>query len=465
MALLRYKAKWDFKPEEHDELPFVAGDFIDAPAKKTDPNWGTGKNVRTGKKGTFPWNLLEATGTAIDQALPPLPTAPKPGAPAHSYQNFTPTGAPPLAPRTTSVSATRHNSSSTAGRGGSSSAAFASLPWYGGKMAWKEVNSVLGPTPDGTFLVRDSTTRPGNFSLSVKYHDIRHIVIIYRNDKFGFSEPTTFDSIPDLIAYFQRESLAHYNAELETRLEYAFKEAPKMDVRRSGSGSALILPEEDDEEIYMANKKQLRKQLGGKKVQMAEVDDESIAKKIKAVEWEKKATAQMLAMLKDQRKIQDRLLDSSQFQADDENKMQQNLSLLKRRFVDCERNLTLIENQFIEAQTTLEKRAPSMSMSARKAKIIVDEKIDREQAEKLLDGTEDGTYLIRKSNRSNDPYSLSMRFLGKTRHIQIKYDGTRYGFAEPLAFFSLEDLCKYYTDTELSATITKTLTRTLNKSG
>jgi len=54
-------------------------------------------------------------------------------------------------------------------------------------------------------------------------------------------------------------------------------------------------------------------------------------------------------------------------------------------------------------------------------------------------------------------------FQSKARHIQIKYDGTRYGLAEPLAFYSLEDLIKYYKDTELSSTITKQLTTALNQ--
>lgn len=56
----------------------------------------------------------------------------------------------------------------------------------------------------------------------------------------------------------------------------------------------------------------------------------------------------------------------------------------------------------------------------------------------MLEGLPDGTFLVRHSNRSKDPYTLSLRFQGVTKHIQIKYDGTRFGLADPLAFFSLE---------------------------
>jgi hypothetical protein len=49
-----------------------------------------------------------------------------------------------------------------------------------------------------------------------------------------------------------------------------------------------------------------------------------------------------------------------------------------------------------------------------------------------------------------------------TKHIQIKFDGTRYGLAEPLAFYSILDLCDFYTTTPLSTTITKCLTVAVN---
>ena len=62
------------------------------------------------------------------------------------------------------------------------------------------------------------------FSLSVKFQDIRHIVIMCRGGKYGFSEPTEFDSVLALVEYFQATSLAHYNAELETTLAYPFRE-------------------------------------------------------------------------------------------------------------------------------------------------------------------------------------------------------------------------------------------------
>lgn len=455
MALLRYKAKFTFKPEEPDELAFTAGDLIDAPAVKKDPAWGNGTNVRTKSKGAFPWAYLEEKGQPIPEpALPPTPKSPS----SHQYQNYPAPASqePSLPPRPTSTT----SNTSRARRNtlpSSSSAGFKNEPWYGGKMKRDEVISVLQKAPDGTFVVRDSTSRAG-FSLSVKFSDIRHIVILERNGKFGFSEPTTFISIPELISYFQKESLAHYNAELETRLEYPYKNAP------TAARQSVLLPEEDSEELYIANRQELRSKLGNKKIQMIDEDDDQIYVQMKSVEAEHKALAQMLSMFKDQKNNQERILNKSNLQPHDSAKLEDNLNQVKRRLVDLERNYSLTEGVLVSTRLDLEKKFVAMGDgSQRKAKLIIDENVDRVKAEELLSNKEEGTYIIRKSKRSNDPYSLSMRVENKIRHIQIKYDGTRYGFLEPLAFFSLEDLCQYYTDTELSATITRTLAKSLNR--
>ena len=73
--------------------------------------------------------------------------------------------------------------------------------------------------------MRPSKSHNG-YSLSVKFEEVRHVMIIESRGKFGFSEPCEFDSVLALVEFFQRESLACYNAELETKLDYPYKTAP-----------------------------------------------------------------------------------------------------------------------------------------------------------------------------------------------------------------------------------------------
>lgn len=69
------------------------------------------------------------------------------------------------------------------------------MPWFAGNMERPMAEDTLMDAPDGTFLVRVSQSRAG-YSLTVKYLEIRHVVIVESNNKFGFSEPTTFDTLP-----------------------------------------------------------------------------------------------------------------------------------------------------------------------------------------------------------------------------------------------------------------------------
>ena len=47
------------------------------------------------------------------------------------------------------------------------------------------------------------------------------IRIMHENGKYGFSQPLTFFSVPDLVEHYQQQSLAHYNPRLDVRLLFA----------------------------------------------------------------------------------------------------------------------------------------------------------------------------------------------------------------------------------------------------
>lgn len=335
--------------------------------------------------------------------------------------------------------------------------------WFAEKFTRRQAEEAMADRPDGTYLIRPSSSHTG-FSLSVRYTEPRHVVILESQGKFGFSEPTTFHTLLELIQYFQRESLACYNAELETKLVYPYKDAPIVK-----DGPADEMDEAEEENLYMSKREALRvarqqREDGGKQkiAQYGEIYDQIREDRVKH-----KAQSMIVMLLKEQRQIH----ESIQVGGPDQVAIKENLSHLKARQMDAERSLELLDNRLQTAAAENEKAKgtslPSGAASGTPGKgrsgCGYREDIDRPAAEQMLDGKPDGHYVIRRSkNRTTDPYTLSMRFDGKTKHIQIKFDGTRYGLAEPLAFYSIPDLCEYYTTTPLSNTITKCLSVAVN---
>lgn len=106
----------------------------------------------------------------------------------------------------------------------------------------------------GTFLVRPSKSHKG-FTLSVRFDETRHVMIMERGGQYGFSEPCTFNSVLEIVEFFQRESLACYNAELETKLLYPYTTAPIAEAIGPAEED-----EDEDEDLYVTNRQALRMQ-------------------------------------------------------------------------------------------------------------------------------------------------------------------------------------------------------------
>lgn len=98
--------------------------------------------------------------------------------------------------------------------------------WFAGRMPRLEADQLLEAMPNGTYMVRESDSRPGDYSLSVAYGHVKHIKINRRGNKYEVApDSKAFSSIHDLVSHFQQHSLNRHFPGMETTLAIPFRDA------------------------------------------------------------------------------------------------------------------------------------------------------------------------------------------------------------------------------------------------
>lgn len=100
--------------------------------------------------------------------------------------------------------------------------------WLRGKITREEARELLYDKMNGTFVIRESTNRDGEYALALKHKDIvKHIAIVAgTNGGFGFAANyTTHRTLHDLVVCYHKTSLQVHNPELDTTLMYPVGEA------------------------------------------------------------------------------------------------------------------------------------------------------------------------------------------------------------------------------------------------
>uniref|UniRef100_A0A3Q1AVM2 Vav 2 guanine nucleotide exchange factor n=1 Tax=Amphiprion ocellaris TaxID=80972 RepID=A0A3Q1AVM2_AMPOC len=164
-------------PPGKTPLCFQTGDFIELLKGDPDTTWWEGKLMQTQKSGFFPSSCVK---------------------PCHNVH-------PPLL-----------------------------FHRFAGNMERQQADNLLKSHSSGTYLIRERTAEAERFAISIKFNDeVKHIKVIEKDSWIHITEAKKFESLLELVEYYQTHSLKESFKLLDTTLRYPYKSRERSLTRAS----------------------------------------------------------------------------------------------------------------------------------------------------------------------------------------------------------------------------------------
>ncbi|CAB1314139.1 unnamed protein product [Coregonus sp. 'balchen'] len=357
-------------------------------------------------------------------------------------------------------------------------------------MASSVINGEGSKMADAEWYWGDISRKGGNNKL---------IKIFHRGGKYGFSEPLTFSSVAELILHYHQESLAQYNPKLDSRLLYPVSKYQQDQVVKEDNVEAV------GEQLKVYHEQYQEK---SREYDVLYEDYTRTSQELQMKHTAIEAFTETIKIFEEQCETQERYSKEyiDKFHRDGNSqeieRIQSNSDKLKSRVTEIHDSKRKLEQDLKEQAADnreIDKKMNSLKpdlmqlrkirdqylmwlnqKGTRQKKInewlgikndvedlysLMDEMDDlphhdernwyvgdikRGQAEELLRGKGDGTFLIRDSQSQKGSYACSVVVDGDIKHCVIFKTSTGYGFAEPYNLYaSLRELVLHYRHTSL----------------